>query len=259
MPRIDSRYGHIHYHRIGDGWPLVLIHGNTYTAATQARLAHRFADEHSVYSIDLLGHGHSARPTGLFSEHYFTMQGAALADFLAAIFPATAVPLFGMSAGGISALNAACEQPARVAALILDGVFYQVSAATVAAHHQSRTTISPTWDRFMRQQHGSEWWPQLQDGIDAAIGRLAASQTSLVPCLGSINVPTLIFQGGRDAFVPDAQAYTIADHISGARLHYDPEAGHLLAWKDPAAFREMVRSFLRPLRPHGADRSSLFE
>lgn len=250
MPLIESRYGHIHYNQIGDGWPLVLIHGNTYTAATQERLARRFADEHSVYSLDLLGHGHSARPAGLFSERYFTMQGEALADFLQALFPTTVVPLFGMSAGGISALNATCEQPARVAALVLDGVFYQVSTATVAAHHQSRATISATWERFMRQQHGSEWWPQLQDGVDAAIARLAESQTPLVPCLGYINVPTLIFQGGRDPFVPDTQAYAVADQISGAQLHYDPEAGHLLAWKDPAGFREVVRSFLRPLRPY---------
>jgi pimeloyl-ACP methyl ester carboxylesterase len=160
------------------------------------------------------------------------------------------VAVFGMSAGGISALNAVCEQPARVAALILDGVFAQVSAATVTAHQQSRATISPTWERFMHQQHGADWWPQLQDGVDSAIGQLAASETPLIPCLDYINVPTLIFQGGRDPFVPDTQAYAVADHISGAQLHYDPEAGHLLAWKDSVAFREMVRSFLRPLRPH---------
>lgn len=249
MPLIDSRYGPIHYQVIGEGWPLVLIHGNTYTAATQERLARRFADEHSVYSIDLLGHGHSARPAELFSSRYFTMQGEALADLLEILFAGSAVPVFGMSAGGISALNAVCERPLLIAALILDGVFYQVSAETVAAHHHSRSTISATWERFMRQQHGSDWWPRLQDGVDTAIARLAEEQLPLVPCLEYIDLPTLIFQGGRDPFVPDVQAYAIADRIRGAQMHYDPEAGHLLAWKDPAAFREIVRSFLRQFRP----------
>ena len=32
--------------------------------------------------------------------------------------------------------------------------------------------------------------------------------------------------------------------MPNARLVYDAEAGHLLAWKNPAAFREIVREFL---------------
>lgn len=238
----------MYYTTVGAGEPLVLIHGNTYTAATQERLARRFADTHVVYSLDLLGHGHSARPEGLFSLDYFTLQGEALADLLDELFPYSSVPVFGMSAGGVSALNAICIYPARFAALILDGAFYQVSAATVAAHEHSRTTMSPTWERFLRGQHGDDWWPQLRAGVDQAIAMLAASGHVVAPCLAAIRVPVLIFQGGTDPFVPDEQAQTLLTHIEGAQMVYDAEAGHLLAWKDPAAFREQVRDFLRQTR-----------
>ncbi|NCC31427.1 MAG: alpha/beta fold hydrolase [Chloroflexia bacterium] len=243
MNFVATRHGALHYLDVGSGAPLVLLHGNTYSAATQERLAARFADEHRVISVDLLGHGQSARPEGLFTTRYFAMQGEALADLLEQLF-ATPVPLFGMSAGGITALNAVCHRPDLVAALILDGVFHQVTTATVDAHHHSTANMSPSWHRYMARQHGEAWWPVLNDRIERAIELMAASRTIVAPCLPSIKVPTIVFQGGKDAFVPDAQARVIVTGIRGARLVYEAEAGHLIAWRNPSAFRERVRRFL---------------
>lgn len=233
----------MHYLSVGAGRPLLLIHGNTYTAATQERLAQRFADEHTVISPDLLGHGRSARPEGLFSLSYFTMQGEAIADLLDQLFDGP-VPVFGMSAGGISALQAICLRPERFAALILDGVFRQVTLETVAAHHHSTAAMSPTWHRFMAGQHGADWWPILNASVEETIEELAAARTVVAPCLDQIRVPTIMFHGGKDPFVPDRQARAIAEGIHGARLVYEAEAGHLIAWRNPDAFRERVRRFL---------------
>jgi pimeloyl-ACP methyl ester carboxylesterase len=244
MPEASTRYGAVNYTQIGAGRPFVLIHGNTYAAATQERLAKRFADEHTVYCLDLLGHGRSARPDGLFSTGYFAMQGAAVADVLAALFPDQAVPVFGMSAGGISALNAICEQPARISALILDGVFRQATRNTVEAHHKSTAGMSETWHRFMRGQHGDEWWPILNREVERTIEELAEAGTVVAPCLEQISVPVLIFQGGKDGFVPDSQAQAVASRIAGSRMVYEAEAGHLIAWRNPDVFRERVRRFL---------------
>ncbi len=243
MQTVATRHGPLHYLEYGVGKPFVLIHGNTYAAATQERLAQRFADEHRVICPNLLGHGGSARPDELFSTRYFTMQGEALADMLGALFNEP-VPVFGLSAGGITALNAMCAQPERIAALILDGVFHQVSAATVAAHHNSTATMSPTWHRYMATQHGADWWPTLNAGVERAIEELHAADTVVAPCLDRISVPTIIFQGGKDQFVPDAQARTVAAGIRGAKLVYEAEAGHLVAWRNPDIFRERVRRFL---------------
>jgi pimeloyl-ACP methyl ester carboxylesterase len=244
MAYIQTRHGPMAYTTVGSGAPFVLIHGNTYTAATQERLAKRFADEHTVYSLDLLGHGHSAHPEGLFGLRYFAMQGEAVADLLAELFPATAVPVFGMSAGGISALNAYCHQPERIAALIVDGVFYRVTAETVAAHHNSTATMSQAWHTYMRKQHGEEWWPILNREVERTVEELAAAGIAVVSCLGEISVPVLHFHGGKDPFVPNAQAEAVASRIRGSRMVYEPEAGHLVAWRNPDVFRERVRRFL---------------
>lgn len=245
MGQVKTRHGALGYTTIGAGKPFVLLHGNTMTAASQERLARRFADEYRVTSVDLLGHGSSARPEGLFSSRYFTMQGQALADMLHELFPDTTVPLFGMSAGAITALNAVCEAPRHIAALILDSAFHQVGPATLAAHRAHVHVHSPTWERYMVAQHGTEWWPHLRNGLLAVIEQLAERGANVSPCLSDIQVPTLIFQGGRDQFCPRDQGRAIADTISGARLVYDSHAGHILAWKNPAAFREIVREFLK--------------
>ena len=84
MNLVPTRHGPLRYLELGAGAPLLLLHGNTYSATTQERLAARFADEHRVISVDLLGHGQSARPEGLFSTRYFAMQGEAVADLLGA-------------------------------------------------------------------------------------------------------------------------------------------------------------------------------
>lgn len=243
MNLVQTRHGALHYLEVGAGAPLVLLHGNTYGAVTQERLAARFADEHRVISVDLLGHGQSARPDGLFSTRYFAMQGEAIGDLLGELFDRP-VPLFGMSAGGISALNAVCERPDRVAALILDGVFRQVTTATVDAHHHSTANMSPSWHRFMARVHGEDWWPILNDRLERAIELMAVARTVVAPCLEAISVPTIVFQGGKDPFVPDAQARVIVAGIKGARLVYEAEAGHLIAWRNSAAFRERARRFL---------------
>ncbi|WP_322490269.1 alpha/beta hydrolase [Chloroflexus sp.] len=243
MPTIATRYGPLHYLIAGHGTPFVLIHGNTYSAATQVRLAQRFADEFTVYSFDLLGHGGSARPPDLFTTRYFAMQGEAVADALAGLFHAP-VPVFGMSAGGISALNAVCIRPDLIAALILDGVFARVTAATYQAHRNATASMSPSWHRYMASQHGADWWPILNAGVESVIEHLAAQETLVTPCLDQIKVPTIIFHGGKDPFVPDEQARAVAVGIRGARIVYEPEAGHLIAWRNPDAFRTRVERFL---------------
>lgn len=243
MNLVPTRHGPMHYLEVGAGAPLVLLHGNTYSAHSQERLAARFADEHRVLSVDLLGHGKSARPDGLFTTSYFTMQGEALADLLGALFEAP-VPLFGMSAGGVTALNAVCHRPDLVSALILDGVFDRVAAGTVTAHNQATKAMSPTWHRYMGTQHGEDWWPTLNAGVEHAIELLGASGDLVAPCLEAIAVPSLVFQGGADGFVSNAQAGAVVSGIKQAKMVYLADAGHLIAWHNPQMFRERARQFL---------------
>ena len=101
----------LRYEKTGEGPPLVLMH----TIRTQLEyfrsLAPLLARSHTVYAIDLPGHGHSPiDPSAKFDEPYFRQ---AVIRFIEAL-NLSAVTLVGESIGGALALTVAASLPQRV-------------------------------------------------------------------------------------------------------------------------------------------------
>lgn len=93
----------------GDGPPLVLIHGWAMHGGVFAALVERLRDRHTLYCIDLPGHG-------LSRDDATPLQFDAVCDAIQAQVPVA--PWLGWSLGGMFALHAAVRDPARVPALI---------------------------------------------------------------------------------------------------------------------------------------------
>ena len=93
----------------GDGPPLVLIHGWAMHGGVFAALVERLRDRHTLYRIDLPGHG-------LSRDDATPLQFDAVCDAIQAQVPVA--PWLGWSLGGMFALHAAVRDPARVPALI---------------------------------------------------------------------------------------------------------------------------------------------
>jgi pimeloyl-ACP methyl ester carboxylesterase len=101
----------IRFQKSGSGPPLLLMH----TIRTQLEyfrsLAPLLARSHTVYAIDLPGHGHSPiDPSAKFDEPYFRQ---AVIRFIEAL-NLSAVTLVGESIGGALALTVAASLPQRV-------------------------------------------------------------------------------------------------------------------------------------------------
>ncbi|WP_410810767.1 alpha/beta fold hydrolase [Micromonospora sp. 067-2] len=105
----------VHYLRAGSGPALVLLH----TIRTQleyfADIIPILANNHTVYAVDLLGHGHSSKPAGIqYDEPYLrrgvidTMRELGLTD----------VTLVGESIGGVLALTVASQMPEAVSRVV---------------------------------------------------------------------------------------------------------------------------------------------
>lgn len=102
----------LRYEKTGDGTPLLLLH----TIRTQIEyfrvLAPILAKGHTVYAIDLPGHGHSPiDPRAPFDEPYFRQ---AVIGFIEKL-DLTGVTLVGESIGGALALTVAAAIPQRIA------------------------------------------------------------------------------------------------------------------------------------------------
>jgi len=57
-------------------------------------------------------------------------------------------------------------------------------------------------------------------------------------------VPTLVVAGADDEVIAPAEAEALAAAIPGARLRVIPDAGHMVACEQPAAFSHELRDWL---------------
>jgi pimeloyl-ACP methyl ester carboxylesterase len=97
------------------GPPLVLLHGIPGRWQEFLPLIPALATRWSIYALDLRGHGRSGRARGKYRpEHY----GADVKAFLESRLAEPAV-VFGLSAGGMAALDVAAQLPDRVHALLV--------------------------------------------------------------------------------------------------------------------------------------------
>ncbi len=105
------------YTTLGEGPPIVLIHGVHAAASTfeMDKIFEPLARGHTVYALDLIGFGKSERPAAAYSgELYADLVG----DFLAEVVREPAIVL-GSSLGAAYAVAAAGQRPELVRALIL--------------------------------------------------------------------------------------------------------------------------------------------
>ncbi|MDR3387131.1 MAG: alpha/beta hydrolase [Rudaea sp.] len=115
MPIVQVNATELFYEHIGQGPPLLLIHGLGSSGDDWAFQREDFARDHSLILPDLRGSGRSAKPPGPYSVEQFAADLWALLDALGIEY----TDILGFSLGGAIALEMALMQPARARRLIL--------------------------------------------------------------------------------------------------------------------------------------------
>lgn len=135
--RFATDAGNIAWDRLGEGPPLVLVHGTPWSSWTWRRVAPRLAERFTVYVFDLLGFGASDQRPG--QDLSLAAHGARLAALLE-YWRLDRPGLIAHDIGGATALRAHLLHHRSVAAFVLVDVvalapwgspFYQL----VRDHH----------------------------------------------------------------------------------------------------------------------------
>ncbi|HMA33454.1 MAG TPA: 2-succinyl-6-hydroxy-2,4-cyclohexadiene-1-carboxylate synthase [Chloroflexia bacterium] len=252
---------------LGDGEPLLLLHGFTGSTATWARQQAAWAGHYRTIAVDLLGHGRSAAPA---DPARYRMERT-VAD-LVALLDALALPrvhLLGYSLGGRVALHLAAAHPARIGALVLESASPGLAdaderAARVAADQALAARIEQEGvPAFVAHWETLPLWAsqaRLPEPVRAALHRqrlenrpqgLAHSlrglgtgaQAPLQARLPALHRPVLVIAGALDPkFATIATAMAAA--LPQAQLAIVPEAGHAVHLEQPAHFDRLVLQFL---------------
>jgi pimeloyl-ACP methyl ester carboxylesterase len=253
-----------------DGIPIVLIHGSMGSLHMWEGWARELSDKARLISVDLPGHG----LTGAWPRDEYTID--AYADFVEVLVDALNLDRFvlvGHSMGGAVAWTFAATRPDRVSQLILiDAAGYPRAASDVPLpirlarmpvigdigiyfkpERLVRRSLTEVYaDPAMVTPERIRRYAELQrfPGNREATLQRARTQEPLDPTpLRRLDVPTLIIWGGKDLWVPTADAFRFQNDIKGAELEIFAGLGHNPMEEDPKATAAAVAAFIKPIPP----------
>ena len=279
LPRTIQLHGQpVTYHLLGQGPPLVLLHGITSSSETWRRVMPALARNHTVIAPDLLGHGKSAKPRGDYSLGAYA---SGVRDLLLALgYPRATV--VGHSLGGGIAMQLAYQFPERVERLVLvdsGGLGREVNlilrsatlpgaelvlpllcaplvqdAARVVSRAFGKLGFRPNAD----VQGIAEGFASLTD-LDARRAFLHTARGIIEPTGQRVSardrlylaaeMPTLIVWGRRDPMIPVQHGIDAHDLMPGSWLSIFEDAGHFPFNDDPTGFADLLERFIGSTDP----------
>lgn len=240
--------------RWGVGRPLLMIQGMSGTHdhwgdVLGARLQ---ADGRSVVTVNHRGVYGTERPDPGYSIADLADDQAAALEVLGIDEP---IDVYGISMGGMTAIELALRHPGKVRTLALGCTTSGGSGFTFPAQEdiQDLFAAQQSGDRDLALRAGFEinfserWWnddaafarfKELTDlspvSVPVILGQFQAiTLHDAVDRLGEISVPTAVMHGTADRLLPYPNAAPTHEGINGSELHTFEGAGHLYFWEEP--------------------------
>src|SRR5215203_6447488 len=253
----------IGYERVGEGPPLVLVHGAGVDGRMWRPQLTALADEFTVVAWDEPGAGLSDDVTAGFGLADYAHCLAAVIDALA-LGPAHVA---GLSWGGTVAQELYRHHPELVATLILVDTYAGWKGSLPEEEVRARVEgvrqmlaapdeeFDPTYPGLFAGDPPAEFAPLLEhmaanvrrESLRTEVLVMAeADQRDLLP---RIAVPTLLIWGEQDVRSPLRIARKFEQAIPDARLVVTPDCGHVSNLEQAERFNEAVREFCRAHSP----------
>ena len=246
----------------GSGPDLVLIHGWGLHAGVWDGFVPLLEPYFRVLRVDLPGHGGSGRSDAATLDE--------ITDAVLAAAPANAAWL-GWSLGGLVALRAALQAPARVRALLLlastpcfvrrpDWQCAMLPGLIDTFAVELQQDYLRTLNRFLALQvRGSDnsgavlrllRTQLLAKGVPAPAALRAGldilRNTDLREAVGALACPALVVAGERDTLVPVGAARATAALLPNAGVEVVAGAGHAPFIARPQVVADLIHAFLQP-------------
>jgi pimeloyl-ACP methyl ester carboxylesterase len=250
----------LHFKQLGQGEPLVLLHGLFGSADNWFGVAPKLAEKFHVLIPDLRNHGHSPH----HAEMDYPLMAADVEKFFVAQ-KLTSACVIGHSMGGKVAMQFALDFPARVKKLVVvdmaprayqrahDHIFEALLELDLAAFQtrpQIEAALAPkipslNLRRFLlknlgRTDDGKFIWKLNLRGVAENYSRLGEVLNAGQPFAG----PTLFLRGGKSNYLTAADEPEIRRLFPATQIQTIPAAGHWVHADAPEGFLRLVLDFL---------------
>ena len=251
----------LHYEAIGQGSPLVLIHGwggDWSNNLFQIPLAYHYR----LILPDLRGHGRSPKPQTECTAEILATDVNRLLEKL----DVEKAIVCGRSLGGMVALQLALDYPQKVEALILVNTASTASAAgelfdelisLLSAPNPVETlggmmSSLPAFIEVSKSPIGSMFIEAILEGLEQLEPKALIELTrgmkrfDVTDRLSEIEIPTLIVGAAQDSATPVVFSEEMHKRIAGSEYAII-DAEHALAIIRPDEFNKLVRNFLKKI------------
>ena len=248
------------YDSVGNGTPMLLIHGYPLSRRIWQPQLEGLSDAFRVIALDLRGFGESQAIPGPYPMDLMADDCASFLDALGVNQP---VIIGGLSMGGYIAFAFWRKYQHRVRGLMLtatralpdsaESAENRLKAAALAEKEGPETIARAMLPKMLSpksQANRPDLVAQVKSIMESAsvlgiVGALLGMRLRIdsTPTLRKIKVGTLIFRGTDDSFVPMEEAQMMQTAIPNARLVLLPDAGHLPNLEQPVLFNQTVREF----------------
>lgn len=245
----------------GSGRPVFFVPSLLCDHEMFAFQARAMAEDYTVFTLDLPGHGRSGvPPEEPWTLEQFSDDFVALMDHL----QLDSVDWVGLSIGGMIGLRVAIRHPERIRRLIvMNAAASKESPATLqkymglaqAMRAGQLPQIIDTVINFLftaSTQSGQpdtvDFWRKKILATDPVkmygMAKATFERTNIVDQLPQIKVPTLVVTSEKDVSRTWDETLQMVNAIPGARFARVPQAGHLSAVEQPEWSTKLIQAFL---------------
>ena len=250
----------MYYEDIGEGPPLVLIHGMGGDSSEWSLLTPELSKEVRCIAVDLRGHGKSEKPDQPYTQDMFADDVAALLDALGV----DKAYICGLSMGGFVALKMALNHPKKVRGLILIDTAARMPTKSIEVgarwakifaekgleayiEAEIRDIFHPMFAR--RHKDMVNLFAESMKTRDAStIARIQQgylkSPLAIENDIKKIKVPTLIIHGREDEVVPVEEAEFMHRQIPNSQIAIIPFSGHAALLERKDFFIDVILYFI---------------
>lgn len=147
-----------YYDEIGEGKPLLMLHGNTASSKMFSLIVEKYLSDYKVILLDFLGHGKSDR-LDKFPRDFWYDQGEQVIEFLKQKGYKD-VYIIGISGGALAAINVALEAPELVGKVIADSFEGEVPLKAYIENivrDREKSKKDENARMFYQYMHGEDW------------------------------------------------------------------------------------------------------
>lgn len=258
MPQKLIRDININYEIIGDGQPLLFIHGLGSSLRDWEEQVPVFSKKFKVITLDLRGHGQTDKPKGPYSISMFAEDIAELIKSLK-IDP---VHIVGISLGGAIGFHLAIDHPDIIKSLVVVNMSASVPIKTLKEKQMfflrilivkmmgmrkmgevlaKRLFIKPEQEE-LRERMSSRWAENDKKAYLSSLKTL--KNWSVLERLHEIKCPTLVVSSDED-YTPLSAKEEYTALIPNAKLVVIEDARHAVSVEKPEEFNTILMDFLK--------------